>query len=52
MLGGGAFGNRDEWIIDAIKKALEKVKFGLDVYLCHYRRFDNNYVQNLPEVDI
>eukprot|EP00614_Pseudopedinella_elastica_P017427 CAMPEP_0172654222 /NCGR_PEP_ID=MMETSP1068-20121228/244221_1 /TAXON_ID=35684 /ORGANISM="Pseudopedinella elastica, Strain CCMP716" /LENGTH=566 /DNA_ID=CAMNT_0013468663 /DNA_START=507 /DNA_END=2207 /DNA_ORIENTATION=+ len=36
-LGGGAFGNRIEWITEAIQGALEKMRHEpLDVYLVHY----------------
>ena len=37
LLGGGAFGNKTEWIIDAIYPALVKYKdFGLDVEIVSY----------------
>jgi hypothetical protein len=37
QLGGGAFGNRDEWIYTAIRRALKAVSgFGLDVKLISY----------------
>jgi len=36
-LGGGAFGNDDRWIDDAIERALERVAYtGLDVRLVSY----------------
>lgn len=36
-LGGGAFGNLDDWIHAAMRRALDKVKgFGLDVRLVSY----------------
>ena len=36
-LGGGAFGNRREWIVDALKGALETHRDSpLDVTLVHY----------------
>lgn len=38
MLGGGAFGNDDEWIHAAIRRAVRKVQaFDLDVRLVSYR---------------
>jgi len=38
MLGGGAFGNDDEWIHAAIRRAVRKVRaFDLDVRLVSYR---------------
>jgi hypothetical protein len=37
LLGGGAFGNRDEWIISAIRRAVNLVaKFELDVFIVSY----------------
>lgn len=39
LLGGGAFGNADQWILDAIKRALKTYKdFDLDVAIVSYRR--------------
>lgn len=39
LLGGGAFGNRDEWIMDAIERAfLEHRQRGLDVKIVSYGR--------------
>jgi hypothetical protein len=36
-LGGGVFGNQDEWIIKSIRKALKKFKtVGLEVYIVNY----------------
>ncbi len=36
-VGGGAFANRDTWIVEAIQKALTKYKdHDLDVFLVHY----------------
>merc|ERR1712224_76836 len=36
-LGGGAFGNRDEWVADAMTSALEKFRdTPLDVMLVHF----------------
>jgi hypothetical protein len=38
LLGGGAFGNRDEWIGGAIRRALAAVEgYELDVRIAHYR---------------
>jgi len=38
QLGGGAFGNADEWIHSAIRRALETVSgFDLDVRLVSYQ---------------
>ena len=37
LVGGGAFGNREEWIITAIRYALQKVcDFPLDVKIVSY----------------
>ena len=39
MLGGGVFGNRREWIIDAIRHALDRVRGqALDVHLVSYEK--------------
>jgi len=47
MLGGGAFGNADSWILDAIKRALNLYKdFDLDVAIVSYRQ-SNPKVQML-----
>ena len=36
-LGGGAFGNRDAWITEAVRGALDKFRDApLDVYKVHY----------------
>lgn len=38
LVGGGAFGNEDDWIINAIRRALAKVSsFDLDVRIVSYR---------------
>lgn len=46
--GGGVFRNKDEWIIDAISRALEKIEemdsgVGLDVRIVHFREVDMKY---------
>ncbi len=39
LLGGGAFGNEEEWILDAIKRALELYRhYDLDVRIVSFRR--------------
>ena len=39
LVGGGAFGNEDEWIISAIKSAIDKFsKMPLDIQLVSYRK--------------
>ncbi len=41
LLGGGAFGNRKEWILESLARALEKCPpSGLDVRIVSYRRSD------------
>ena len=50
MVGGGVFANKDEWIVAAIKRALTKFQdYPLDVYLVHYGRFAQYYVENIPD---
>jgi hypothetical protein len=47
LLGGGAFGNKTTWIIDAIRRSLNLYKdFGLDVVIVSYGS-SNSYVQQL-----
>jgi hypothetical protein len=49
LLGGGAFGNRPEWILDALRRALVLyASWGLDVAIVSYRR-SNPGVQALVE---
>ena len=44
QLGGGAFGNKNEWIIDAIKRSLKIMEhYGLNVQICHYGQIDKDY---------
>ncbi|MGI9472365.1 MAG: hypothetical protein ACR2NZ_12560 [Rubripirellula sp.] len=39
LLGGGVFGNRDEWIIGALERAIEKyLTHDLDIAIVSYRR--------------
>ena len=45
-VGGGVFGNRDSWIIEAIERAMDCVaKYGidLDIRIVHYGRLDRQY---------
>jgi len=38
LLGGGVFGNRMEWIVDAIQRAEERTQnLGLDIQIVSYR---------------
>mgnify|MGYP005989902369 CR=1 FL=1 len=47
LVGGGAFGNELDWILDSIEMAIKKFKsFPLDVKIVSYER-SNNKVQNL-----
>mgnify|MGYP001441297863 CR=1 FL=1 len=44
FLGGGVFGNDDEWIAASIEKALERTKgLGLDIRICHFRELQSPY---------
>jgi len=45
-LGGGAFGNRHEWIADAICGALERMKVHIHLYRC-YESKDKPYRADL-----
>ena len=49
-LGGGAFGNKLEWICDAITNALDALsEWPLDVFLVHYGNEVNDQLgQHLP----
>ena len=39
LLGGGVFGNRDEWIISAIERSVEKYQnYSLDIAIVSYGR--------------
>jgi hypothetical protein len=41
QVGGGAFGNRDDWILSAIRRALQLYeKYPLDVKIVSYRAPD------------
>jgi hypothetical protein len=49
LLGGGAFGNREQWIGDAIKRAFELYKqAGLEVHIVSYGS-SSHFVQKLLE---
>eukprot|EP01038_Epipyxis_sp_PR26KG_P014096 gene14096-18915_t len=48
FLGGGVFGNPDEWIANAIGRAIaivSKQNVHLNIYICHYRNIDEDMVQ-------
>ncbi len=47
LVGGGAFGNKIEWIINAIYRSINLYKYvGLDVAIVSYR-YSNEYIQKL-----
>jgi O-acetyl-ADP-ribose deacetylase (regulator of RNase III) len=51
LIGGGVFGNKPNWIIDAITKALEKYKdYPIDVMLVHYQMIDPAYSEQLKTI--
>lgn len=48
FLGGGAFGNRSEWIGAAIGRALARLeRVPLDVRIGHYRRLDHAMIERI-----
>ena len=50
FLGGGAFGNRGEWIAGAIGRALRRANdFGLDVRIAHYRRLQTALAEAITD---
>ena len=50
MLGGGAFGNRDAWVIDGIVNALERHRDApIDVKLVHYGSMQGEYAK-IPSI--
>ncbi len=51
LVGGGAFGNHKDWILDAISKAIEKFKSTpLDVKIVSFSRIDNKINEILKTV--
>ncbi|RLO12396.1 hypothetical protein DYB28_010534 [Aphanomyces astaci] len=47
-LGGGVFGNRVDWIVDAIAAAVAAVaRHGLDIVIVHFRRVDVSFKRDL-----
>ena len=52
FIGGGAFGNKPDWIIKAIEKALKKYKeYPIDVMLVHYKNIDTQYSTRLKTIE-
>jgi hypothetical protein len=52
-VGGGAFGNDEKWISDAINKAIRQFKsHPLDVYLVHYRAIEHYYLSAIVHPDV
>lgn len=50
-VGGGVFGNQDEWIMDAIKRSLQKYSFyRLNIFLVHYGSPSLQYLEELKEI--
>ena len=44
QVGGGAFGNRPEWIVNAMERAFHRLgDSGLDVRIVHYRRVGDRF---------
>lgn len=52
MLGGGAFGNEPDWIVDAMRRSLDLYfESGLDIVIVSYGRSNQNVQQLLAEFD-
>lgn len=52
LLGGGAFGNHSDWIIDSLRKALAKfANVALDVRIVSHRQFNPAIQRLLSELD-
>ncbi|TWU18856.1 hypothetical protein [Allorhodopirellula heiligendammensis] len=52
LLGGGVFGNRDQWIIDAIERAFQTYRnHGLDVRIVSYRYSNSAIAGLLDRID-
>jgi len=50
-VGGGVFANPSTWIIDAMRKALERYRsYPLDVYLVHFGGVESGYEHVLNEI--
>ena len=50
LIGGGAFANKPEWIIEAIKKALDEYAvYPIDVKLVHFNTFSEEYKAEIQE---
>ena len=50
LIGGGAFGNKPEWIIEAIKKALDEYAvYPIDVKLVHFNIISEKYKAEIQE---
>ena len=48
FIGGGAFGNKLEWITDAINYATDSVRNAdLDIYICHYGRYNDAAISQI-----
>jgi len=53
FLGGGAFGNKKEWICNAIGKAIAKCnKLPLDVRISHYKRLDKDAIKMIDQAHL
>ena len=46
FVGGGVFGNKQDWIFSAIQTALRRTRnLGLDVRICHFREIQDAYAK-------
>ena len=56
FLGGGVFGNKDEWICKAIARALyiaynlsKEKGYDLNIKICHYRKVSEKYKNSIDK---
>lgn len=51
LIGGGAFGNEEHWILDSLQKTIRKFKnVPLDIKIVSYGRSNPNLVKCINEI--